>query len=648
MTSYLLNGGSPATIGDDDSTGTAAAKKTAQLVAGTDFSRPWSATLATTSASVDESASSSIAQTASSKSLAAATATASPTEGDANYSSTGSSVKLSTPAIVGIVVGTVGLIAILALLLFLLARYKRAKDRQRLPNNTSDEKYQDSNPSTPKATGATTPTREADNPFRDDNQDKQAGLKRTISNPRRKQSDITASFDFGGLVPTKMNYGKDGKPIIAPAVWDERDVGRPFSLSRLPSPSSTVAVVGDETPLDFLAKANSENQTKRGSGNSSSDDGMQADATTSDKKQQNIIKRKATPQDRGLPNISSPISPFDDTSSLGDSPLRAAPVPIPSTRSDSSITSTVSSMTRKTRPVPIQVPPLRDSESRDSIIIDKSISPPSTSPPSIPTPPIPSLEFRKEWEQLKRESSASVDSTDTNILDDVADENSEPKVGTVIPAKSPLQLTSSNANNLPTPTRNLSTTKQVPRVIVGSSPNSPTNAGDILKQEKALLRVPSAASCVSSASNSSISDAPANAALNKRTPSIVAATAKWAEKRKALNAVLAAQHNAKVAKEKEPLPADATEKVQEARKSIASLSPSPSIEENREVGVKKRDVEGRKNVAANTTESIGSPTLSVFKIYDPERESTFVPGEALNMIRAMGNEEDKENMPAVH
>jgi hypothetical protein len=36
--------------------------------------------------------------------------------------------------------------------------------------------------------------------------------------------------------------------------------------------------------------------------------------------------------------------------------------------------------------------------------------------------------------------------------------------------------------------------------------------------------------------------------------------------------------------------------------------------------------------------------LSVFKCYDPERESTFVPGEAMNMIRVM-QQEDKENMP---
>ena len=57
---------------------------------------------------------------------------------------------------------------------------------------------------------------------------------------------------------------------------------------------------------------------------------------------------------------------------------------------------------------------------------------------------------------------------------------------------------------------------------------------------------------------------------------------------------------------------------------------------------RKREVEGRSCVTGKT-DSIGSPTLSVFKCYDPERESTFVPGEALNMMRAMEMEEDKEN-----
>ena len=648
MTSYLLNGAGPETIGGDQVTNTATPVKTAQLVAGTDFSRPWTGDLSLSTDTVSASSAVVSATDTASSSPAAAAATASPSEADANYSSSGSTIKLTTPAIVGIVVGAVAIIAIIALILFLLARYKRAKDRQRLPKDSPDEKFDDSNPPTPKATGATTPTREAaDNPFHDDKQDKNSALKRSISNPRRKQSDVTASFDFGGLVPTKKNYGKDGKPIIA-SVWDERDVGRPFSLSRIPSPSSTIAVVGDETPLDFVSKPKSNSPTKRGSGSSggsgSSSDAMKADKTAPETQQHNIIKRKATPQERGLPNISSPISPFDDTNSLGDTPLRAAPVPMASTKSDSSIASTISSMTRKTRPAPIQVPPLRDAASRESIIIDKTVSPPSTLPPSIPTPPLPNLEFRKEWERIKRESSLSVESTDTDVLDEVAQENSEPTSATVVPAKTPLQPASENATNVPLPTRNVSTGKQIPRVTIAPLPKSPTNAGDILKQEKALLRVPSSTSPLSSSSSTS-EGAGGLPPINKRTPSIVAATAKWAEKRKALNAVLAAQHNARAAKEKDPLPVDAVEKVQEARKSIASLAPSAELDD---VPTKKREVEGRKNIPANTTESIGSPTLSVFKFYDPERESTFIPGEAVNLMRILGDEEDKENMPAVH
>jgi len=107
--------------------------------------------------------------------------------------------------------------------------------------------------------------------------------------------------------------------------------------------------------------------------------------------------------------------------------------------------------------------------------------------------------------------------------------------------------------------------------------------------------------------------------------------------------VLASQHNARAAKN-DPLPQDAVEKVQEARKSAQRLAPAVAIEEGRVTSPRKREVEGRKGVSGNATESVGSPTLSVFKCYDPERESTFVPGEALNLMRAM-EAEDKENMP---
>jgi len=130
---------------------------------------------------------------------------------------------------------------------------------------------------------------------------------------------------------------------------------------------------------------------------------------------------------------------------------------------------------------------------------------------------------------------------------------------------------------------------------------------------------------------------------------MVAATVKWAEKRKALNATLAHQHNARTQREAKaaPLPNNAAEKVEEARKST-QLAPAAAIEENRvNVGTpttpRKRDVEGRSGVTGKT-ESVGSPTLSVFNCYDPERESTFVSGEeTLSMMRAMDMGEDKEN-----
>ena len=153
MTSYLLNGGGGPQPADSDSV-SAAGKKTAQLVAGTDFSKPYIAATATASSSATES------QTQASSagsSAASTTATAAAAVSDAtNGSSSGSTVKLNTPAIVGIVVGTVALLAIIALILFLLARHKRAKDRQRLRNGNSptEEKFPNSAPPSPK--GSTT------------------------------------------------------------------------------------------------------------------------------------------------------------------------------------------------------------------------------------------------------------------------------------------------------------------------------------------------------------------------------------------------------------------------------------------------------------------------------------------------------------
>jgi len=52
----------------------------------------------------------------------------------------------------------------------------------------------------------------------------------------------------------------------------------------------------------------------------------------------------------------------------------------------------------------------------------------------------------------------------------------------------------------------------------------------------------------------------------------------------------------------------------------------------------------RNEVKEKTPESIGSSSLGVVKCYNPERESAFIPGEILNMIRAM-QEEDQENLP---
>ena len=175
---------------------------------------------------------------------------------------------------------------------------------------------------------------------------------------------------------------------------DERDVGRPFFLSKIPSSRPTVAIAGDETPMGFMPRKNSENSspnkvTPRSSLNS---------IPQSDKiRQTGTVKRKVALQDKQLP-ISRPIL-VEDTDSISNESPRAAPksVGLASLDSNSSIASMASN--RKYRPAPIQVPSFRDSESRDSIVLDKTVSPPAASPPS--TPPLPDLELDKEWEGTK-------------------------------------------------------------------------------------------------------------------------------------------------------------------------------------------------------------------------------------------------------
>ena len=559
--------------------------------------------------------------------------------GNDTSSSSGSVVYLNTPAIVGIVVGTVALLAALSLALFLLARQKRNKDRQRLQDSPTKEKFTRGPPS-PRESGKISPTKRSSDPFEDNQSSKESDLKRTGSNPGKTESDVTASFDFGGLVPTKNHYGNDGKPII-PAVWKDRDVGRPFSLSKVPAPSSTVAAVGDETPLEFIPRKNS-------SPNKVSPTSIVDSSQTDKPRQAGDIRRKVALQDRQLP-ISRPISPLEDADSLStDSPLRAAPKPgeLASLESDSSIASMVTN--RKPRPAPIQVPPVRSSESRESIILDKSVSPPATLPPSIPTPPLPSLEFHKNWERLERESTLSVESTDTNILDEVSgDETTDAKIVSPTASKEASPQYQDSVK-MPAPLRKESVVKNIPKAVVVTAPDSAhLNPGDILKKEKTLLRVPSAASSISSSSNSSIASSNGSSSVppvNKRSASMVAASAKWAEKRKALNA-LANQSNARGRTEDAPLPNNAVEKVEEARKSLTALGPAITIQENTEPSSpKKREVEGRKGVKNTVTESVGSPTLSVFNCYDPERESTFYPGDATELQRITEGE-DKENMP---
>ena len=663
LTSFLLHGGTPETIGGSNSgssntvitttptAATTSSEKTAQMVPGTQYSASLDDTSSrsVTSSAYVASSSSDDFQAASASSAAAATNPSSISNASSNVPSP--YVTLSTPAIVGIVVGSVGLIAIIGLILFLLARHKLARDRQHIRNSLSDEKF--SAPPSPQGKNGVVASSLPKDPFRDGNTDDQPSPpKGPLTNTAQRQADsaVTGSFDFGGLVPTKNNYGKDGKPIIA-AVWNEREVGRPFSLTRATSPSSTVGEVGDDTPLNYMSRTKTPSPSKLSAGTTSETSTPRSEQSTNSSTKgyvpaQTNINRK--PSDRQFP-ISRSISPFDDQSSVtSNSPLRAGPRPeMKSANSSSSIASTVSS-TRKPRPSPIQVPLPYASDSRDSIIIDRNVSPPSTLPPSIPTPPLPSLEFRKEWERLKRQSAASADSTDTTILDETSSNSDDTTTNTDSKPQTKLSFQSQQSlTNVPLPTRTDTMIKPIPRTVI-VAPISPTkpphNAGDILKKEKTLLRVPSVASSLSSFSNSSIASSTSGPPPpNKRSPSIVAATAKWAEKRKALNAVLASQHNARAAKN-DPLPQDAVEKVQEARKSAQGLAPAAVVEEGRVASPRKREVEGRKGVRGDATESVGSPTLSVFKCYDPERESTFVPGEALSLMRAIGAE-DKENMP---
>ena len=565
---------------------------------------------------------------------------------------------LSTHTILALAVGTAGLLAVIAVIFVLLARYKYVKDRQCLRDSRHDEKFPNNGSTPTRPKDPITPSSQPSGPFGDGNSVAKPGPRTPKANRRRLRSDITYSFDFD-LVPTKNNSGKDGNHVIAP-VSDERDVGRPLVLGQAPSPAnSMVADIGAKTLLHFASRSKTLNPSKDSAVSGSHAGTPQSNQTIPTNSSgacphlvpTAALTKQVTGQERQLP-ISEAISPFDEASSLSSKTSSVVETPrrgemARSTDSKDAMVSTTSSIP-KPRPAPIQVPPPK-MDSRDCIVIDKSASPPLTSPPSIPTPPLPSLEFRKDWERLKRDSGETVESTNTSILDEVS-EAPESKPNAMTTTKGPLQPRS-DALNLPSPARNESHSKAIPRtpLQVVSPEQGPTNAGDILKGEKSMLPITRVPSSIASSSNSSISSAngPAANPNIKRFPSAVAATAKWAEKRKAPNGTLAKEHNVRdaAATRSDPLLNNAIEKVEDARKPLQGLVPSPVIEENRDWSVaRKRKVAGRKGARENATESVGSPTLSVFKCYDPERESTFVPGEAPNMIHALQlGGEDKEN-----
>jgi len=570
-----------------------------------------------------------------------------------------STLVLSTPAIVALAVGTTGLLTIITLILFLLARYKRAKDQERLHNTASDEKTP-SNRSTPtRPNGPVTPSNQLSNPFSDCKAPAKPGSKPFNANQRTLQSDVIDSFDFG-FVPTKKIIGKDGKPVVV-SVLDETDVGRPFTVGRPPSLANlVVAEVSDETPLRFASQSknlsHSEDSAATGSlvgipqlkktistNSSSACDHLIPTETST---------RQVNEQQRQLP-ISQRISLLDETRSISGKTSSHASVPQPggmvrSADSNDSATLTSSSI-RKARPAPIQVPPPKP-DSRGCIVIDKNASLPLTSPPSMPTPPLPSLEFGKDWERLKRDSGDTIDSADTDILD-AMNRASESKPNEMTATKGPLQPRSDVLNS-PPPTGNESLSKSIPETLlqVACLRQGPLNAGDILKPEKSMLRIKWARSSIAYTSNSSSCSANGTAAkpnINP-SPSIVATTAEWAKNRKAPNATLANDHIVLEARatRSNPLPSGAIQKVKEAGKPLQALVSFPVIKDNRDGSVTtKREVEGRKSLRENAKESVGSPTLSVLKCYDPERESPFVSGETLDMIRSLRlDREDKENL----
>ena len=566
---------------------------------------------------------------------------------------------LSTPVIVALVVATAGLLAIIALILFLLARYNRAKDRQRLHNSSSDEKTP-SNRSTPtRPNGPVTPSNQLRNPFSDCQAPAKPRSKAFNANQRRLQSDVAESFDLR-LVPTKKNYGKGGKPAVA-SIWDEADVGRPFSVARASSPTNlVVAEVGDETSLRFASQSKTLSPPEDSAGTGSRLGIRQSKEiiqTNSRSACAHLIPTDTSTsqlnEQRPLP-ISQCISLLYETRSISSKMAFHAAVPQPGgmvrpADSNDSATSTSSSI-RKARPAPIQVPPPK-TDSRDCIVIDTSASPPLTLPPSIPTPPLPSLELGKDWERLKRDSGDTINSTDTDILDEM-NKAPESKPNEITATKGHLQPRS-DALNSPPPTRNESLSKSIPRTLlqVTCPKQGPLNGGDILKTEKSMLSIRLATSSIIYTPDSCLCSGNGTAGNPniKRSPSIVTPTVEWAEKRKAPNAIVTKEHNGREARaaRSDPLQSDAIEKVVEATTPLQALFPSPVIEDNRDASVtKKRDVEGWKCSRENARESIGPPTLSVFKCHDSEWESSFVAGETPDMIPSLQLDgEDKENMP---
>ena len=259
-------------------------------------------------------------------------------------------------------------------------------------------------------------------------------------------------------------------------------------------------------------------------------------------------------------------------------------------------------VTKKSMPPPILIPyatsdnkentsPARrfaESPFEDSIVVDGA-GPPSHPPPAMPTPPLP---LAKNPKKLQRDSEAYSESSSTDTVDTAGIVGSDD-------AASPNHVNSSE-----------STSAEI------SASSTPTKLNKDGASAPGITKL--------SPTKKSL--------LSARTPSMHAASAKWGQRRAALAKGSSPRTNrASTDLAHPPLPT--TSPFLDPRLQPLNAASQNSFAHASSNSNTRREHIGREGVQQTSTTSISSPTLSVFKIYDPERVSGLTTNGRLSELQ---------------